>query len=150
MSRIAVHAAGTALLVTLCTLGFGVPAVHAGHEKHGHDHGERKTKDPAAYVAKLTEKLSLSEEQSAQVTVMLAEHHAKIKPITEQIATLHAQVGELKQAKHDAIKAILTPEQQVQFAEMGAEKRGHFKHGPDCSCESCALKRAESSESDEE
>ena len=159
MPRTAVHVAGTALLITLCALGLGAPTVHAEHHEgsHTYSHGERKAKDPASYAATLTETLGLSEEQSAQVTAIIEEHHAKIKPIKdqlkalkEQMKPLKEQVGELKQAKHDAIKAVLTLEQQVQFAEMGAKKRGHYKHGPDCNCESCALKRAESSESEEE
>ncbi len=159
MPRTAVHVAGPALLITLCTLGLGAPTVHAEHHEgsHTHSHGERKAKDPATYAAKLTEKLGLSEEQSAQVMAIVEEHHAKIKPLKDQIEVLFEQmkplkeqVGELKQAKHDAIKAVLTLEQQVQFAEMRAKKRGHQPHGPDGSCEYCALKRAESSESAEE
>lgn len=157
MTRTVLRVAGTALIITLGALGLAVSAVHAEHHEHGHDHGERKTKDPAAYAATLTKKLGLSEEQSVQVTAIVEEHHAKIKPFRDQIKALFEQmkplkeqVGELKQAKHDAIKAVLTLEQQVQFAEMGAKKRGHSKHGPDSSCEYCALKRAESSESAEE
>ena len=157
MSQTGVHVAGTALLITLCTLGLAVPAVHAEHHGHGYDYGERKTKDPAAYAATLTEKLGLSEEQSVQVTAIIEEHHAKIQavwdqitPLKEQITPLKEQARELKQAKHDAIKAVLTLEQQVQFAEMRAKKRGHSKHGADCKCEYCASKRAESSESAEE
>ena len=157
MSRAAVHVVGTALLITLGTFGLAVPAVHAKHGEHGHDHGERKTMDPAAYAETLTEELGLSEEKSAEVTAIIEEHFAKIKPIKDQITALFEQVkplkeqvGELKQAKHDAIKAVLTLEQQVKFAEMRAKKRGHSKHGPDCSCEYCALKKAESSGSTEE
>ena len=159
MRRTAVHVAGTTLLITLCTLGLGAPTVHAEHHEgsHKHSHGERKAKDPATYAAKLTEKLGLSEEQSAQVTAIVEEHHAKIQavwdqitPLKEQITPLKEQARELKQAKHDAIKAVLSLEQQVQFAEMRAKKRGHSKHGADCKCEYCASKRAESSESAEE
>ncbi len=155
MPRTAVHVAGTALLITLCTLGLGAPTVHAGHHggSHKHSHGERKAKDPATYAATLTETLGLSEEQSTQVTAIIEEHHPKIqvvkdqiKALKEQMQPLKEQVWELKQVKHDAIKAVLTLEQQVQFAEMGATKRGHKKHGPDCRCEYCVLKRAESSE----
>ena len=157
MPRTAVHVAGTALLITLGILGFAVPTVHAEHGEHGHDHGARKTKDPAAYAAKLTETLGLSEEQSVQVTAIIEKHHAKIKPVKDQITALKEQmsplkeqVGELKQAKHDAIKAVLTLEQQVEFAEMGAKKRRHSKHGPNCNCEYCALKKAESSKTEVE
>ncbi len=159
MPRTAVHVAGTALLITLCTLGLGAPTVHAEHHEGSHtrSHGERKAKDPATYAAKLTEKLGLSEEQSTQVTAIIEEHHAKIKPLKDQIKALFEQmkplkeqIGELKQAKHGAIKAVLTLEQQVQFAEMGSKKRGHQQHGPDVYCEYCALKKSESSESEEE
>ncbi len=159
MPRTAVHVAGTALLITLCTLGLGVPTVHAGHHEGSHtrSHGESKAKDPATYAATLTEKLGLSEEQSAQVTAIVEEHHAKIqavwdqiKPLKEQIKPLKEQARELKQAKRDAIKAVLTLEQQVQFAEMGSKKRGHQPHGSDVYCEYCALKKSKSSESEEE
>jgi len=157
MAQAAVHVAGTTLLIILCTLGLTVPAVHAEPHGHGHGHGEHKAKDPAAYAATLTEQLGLSEEQSVHVTAIVKEHHAKIQPIRDQITALmeqkgalKEQIGELKQAKRDAIKAVLTLEQQVQFAEMGAKTRGHATHGPHCGCEYCALKRAESSESDEE
>ncbi len=155
MPRTAVYAAGTALLITLCTFGLAAPAVHAGHGDHGY--GKHKAKDPAAYAASLTEKLGLSEEQSAQVTAIIEKYHAttqgtkdQIVALKEQMKPLKEQVRELKQAKHDAIKAVLTLEQQVQFAEMRAKKRGHQQHGPDGNCEYCALKRAESSESAEE
>jgi len=63
---------------------------------------------------------------------------------------LKEQIGGLKQAKREAIKAVLTLEQQVQFAEMGTKKRGHGKHGSDCGCEFCASKRTESSGSEAE
>ena len=153
MSRTAVHVAGTALFITLGTFGLAVPGVYAEHGEHGHGHGEHKTMDSAAYAATLTEELGLSEEKSAEVTAIIEEHFAKIKPIKDQITALFEQVkplkeqvGELKQAKHDAIKAVLTLEQQVLFAERGAKKRGHSKHGSGGYCEYCASKKAGSSE----
>lgn len=155
MNRTVVHVTGTALLVTLCVIGLAVPSVRAGHSEHGYDHSKHKTLDPAAYAAELTEKLALSEEQSVQVAEIIEEYHSNKKPVYEQIEALKeqmqplwGQLGEMKQTKHDAIKAVLTLEQQVEYAEMGAKKYGHDKHGANCSCKFCALKKTESSESE--
>ena len=151
MPRTAGYVAGTALLITVCAYGLAVPAVHAGHGEHGH--GEHKAKDPGACAAKLTEELGLSEEQGAQVTAIIEEYHANVQgtkdqitALWEQMKPLKEQVREQKQVKHDAIKAVLTLEQQVTFAEMKSQKRGHTKHGAGCSCASCALKGAKSSD----
>jgi NADH pyrophosphatase NudC (nudix superfamily) len=157
MPRTAVHVAGTALLITLCSLGLGAPTAHAGHDGHGeghHGHGENhhgkhKAKDPGAYAAELAQKLGLDESQGAEVTAIIEEHHAKIQGTKDQIEALEEQVKEQKQAKYDAIKAALTLEQQAAFAEIKGQKRGHDKHGADCGCESCALERAESSKSED-
>ena len=86
------------------------------------------------------------------MTAIIEQYHAttqgtkdQIVALKEQMKPLKEQVREARQVKHDAIKAVLTLEQQVTFAEMKSQKRGHKRCGADYSCESCALKRAGSS-----
>jgi periplasmic protein CpxP/Spy len=84
------------------SLAVSAPAAFA---EHGADFVEKKTK-------KLTEKLSLSEEQSGQVRAILEAKKEKMAALTMDA--------------HQQIDAILTPEQKEKFMKWKEEKREKY------------------------
>lgn len=77
------------------------------------------------YMEKLTSKLSLTEEQAAQVETFVTEKLTKKKAIWD------AKMAEIKVVKEEfstKIKTVLTDEQKVKYDEMKAEhKKGSMK-----------------------
>jgi Spy/CpxP family protein refolding chaperone len=93
--------------------GEGCP--HARGEGEGRGpghHGRRGHHGPERMVERLSERLSLTDAQRAQVTTIVRESHeqrARVEGILEQAAT--------------RISAILNPEQRTQFEALKAEIR---------------------------
>ena len=70
-------------------------------------------------VAELTQKLSLSPEQSQQLDAVLKDIHAEMKAIRDQnSAQLAKTLDEERQKGRGEVRAILKPEQMPKFEEI--------------------------------
>ena len=90
-----------------------------GHGKHGGTPEERAAK----HTEKLTEKLSLSPEQTSKVAAINTEFAAKRKAAKEAEGGKEAKKA-LRSEHKAAIKAVLTPEQVAIFETMKKGRRG--------------------------
>ena len=77
--------------------------------------GGRYGHDPASKLEKLTEKLSLTEEQRTKILPILEEKTQKMK-------ALHEQMKKIRQQAIGKIEAELTPEQVATYKKMREER----------------------------
>ncbi|OGX35457.1 MAG: hypothetical protein A3C36_01720 [Omnitrophica WOR_2 bacterium RIFCSPHIGHO2_02_FULL_52_10] len=82
----------------------------------------------AKKVAKLTEQLSLSAEQAAQVEALIKEKMEKKNAIKEE---KHAAIEAVKEEYSVKIKALLTDEQKAKYEEMQTEREKEEMKGSD-------------------
>ncbi|PIQ83409.1 MAG: hypothetical protein COV75_07725 [Candidatus Omnitrophica bacterium CG11_big_fil_rev_8_21_14_0_20_63_9] len=75
-------------------------------------------KDAGKHAAWLARKLKLSDEQRVQVEQIIQNHQTRVEPVMSQLK-------QLKQEKHDQIRAVLTPEQQGKFDRIHEKKMKH-------------------------
>ena len=100
------------------------------HGKKGHRRGEGKSAEERAahHTERLTEKLSLSEEQTVKVAAInldFAKKAAAIRAANEDREAGKKAIKILRTEQKAAIKTTLTPEQITQFEAMKDGKRGH-------------------------
>ncbi len=108
---------GSRLLgVFMLTVALSLSGAAAWADGDGHGYGH----DPKAHLEKLTEKLSLTQEQQAKILPIIEEKHQKME-------ALHQQMKEMRQQAMGKIEAELTPEQQVKWKEMQEERQEKMK-----------------------
>lgn len=105
------------LILSFCSLVL-VSSGWAGKDGHRHDH------NPEKHLAKMTERLGLSEAQQA-----------KIKPLLEQKAqqleALHQQMKDVRHNTRTQIESELTPDQLKTFKEFQEERKERMKSHKD-------------------
>ncbi|HXZ80864.1 MAG TPA: hypothetical protein VEG30_13110 [Terriglobales bacterium] len=88
-----------------------------------HQHGD--------FMQMLTQKLNLTADQQAKLKPVLEQQHQQMRALRTDTSLTpeqkQAKVQELRENTHNQINAILTPEQQQQFAQLRAEHKGHMK-----------------------
>jgi hypothetical protein len=93
-------------------------------------------------LARMTDALDLSDQQSVDLLVVLQKHAAQRAALHEEsMAMIGPEICTQKAAAEEDILAILSPEQTEQFLEMkearkakaGERNRGRGPRGPDCS-----------------
>lgn len=95
---------------------------------HAHKHHD------AAHQAKhLSKKLGLSADQQAQLMPILADRDQKMQALTANTTldpkSMHQQRKAIAQDTDQKLSAILTPDQQQQYAAMkAAHHHGHGRH----------------------
>ena len=108
------------------------------------DKGKKSEDWAQKKMEKMTERLSLTEEQVAQIEPLVKEKIEKKKAVMEEARTKKEAIKEEYSAK---IKALLNAEQQQELEEWKKEWKdekgeGHGrKCGPDCDCPKCLLKK---------
>ncbi|MCW5898699.1 MAG: hypothetical protein KIT10_05460 [Flavobacteriales bacterium] len=90
-----------------------------------------KGKDFETRLARMTEQLSLSEDQTARMRAIHADHARRMADVRkmEDEAERQAAMKELRNAKHDAMQAVLTPEQKARKEQLKAERRAAHEKG---------------------
>jgi len=78
-----------------------------------------KSHDPEKFVKRLTKKLDLSADQTAQVRRVVDDVATQRRALHEQF---NSQFERLHRSKMDRIEAVLTPEQRAKFAEIRAKQ----------------------------
>jgi len=94
-------------------------------------------------LARISEALGLSDEQSVQMLMVLQEQEENRAALHEQSMTMFgAEICDQRRATEEAILAVLTPEQTELFLEMAEQRRqkaknrdrgGRNRGGLDCS-----------------
>lgn len=82
------------------------------HKGYGHD--------PKAHLEKLTEKLSLTQEQQDKILPIIEEKHQKM-------GDLFKQMKEIRHQAMEKIEAELTPEQQEKWQDMQEKRKEKMK-----------------------
>jgi Spy/CpxP family protein refolding chaperone len=84
--------------------------------------GARQMPSPDDVVQKLGEKLNLSDDQKAQIKPVIADRQQKLQALRSDTSMMRRQKArEAKSILEDSdkkIQAILTPDQQKQYAEL--------------------------------
>lgn len=80
-----------------------------------------------AHLNKMAEKLDLSEAQQESIFNLKMEHMAAMKALKEGGEATRADFKKLRDVHHEAVKAELTPEQQVQWESMAMKAQKHRK-----------------------
>lgn len=93
--------------------------------------GARQRMSPDDVVEKMGEKLNLSDDQKAQIKPIIVDRQEKMKELRSDTSMRRRQKGrQMKSIFKDSdnkIKAILTPDQQKQYAEMEQQMKEQVK-----------------------
>ncbi|WP_372650947.1 hypothetical protein [Draconibacterium sp.] len=82
-------------------------------------------------VAELAEDISLNEKQEKQVLTIYQEHFADVKKATSTGRPDRSKMEALKTGMENKVKAVLTEEQQVQFAAyLKKQEKKQHRGGP--------------------
>lgn len=101
----------------------------------GHGQWQGRMADPAFETKMLTRRLNLSPQQSAQVQPILADRQARMQALKPAEGTqpdfkaLRQQHKAIMEDTQTKLNAILTPEQQQEFAKMHEHRGGHGPRG---------------------
>ena len=92
--------------------------------------------NPAERLKMMTEKLGLSEDQTAKIKAIFEKNFPKMKELREDTSLSQedkrAKFMELRKAEMEEIRAVLTPEQQEKLKELrpgGPGRKGGGKPG---------------------
>jgi len=115
------------LLVLVFCLGIGLGMLSerllgADRASLADEPGFRGHRDPSEILA---ERLGLSAEQQAQLTVILEEQRARYGEVR---AYIEPRLVELRKETGARISELLTEEQQEEFEKLRAEERERMKH----------------------
>ena len=98
--------------------------------QQGHDAMGATASSPDAHLQMLTEKLNLTDEQSAKLKPIFQDQAEQLKAVRNDTSLSPEQKAAKKKTIHESfheqINAVLTPEQQAKFKEMRHE--GTEKH----------------------
>ncbi|HRE80937.1 MAG TPA: Spy/CpxP family protein refolding chaperone [Opitutaceae bacterium] len=105
-----------ALLASWC-----IPALHA-------QDGKGKGGGPGDRLKMMSEALALTDAQKEKVKAIVADEAAAMKALRDDTSVAEdarrGKMREIRQAHAAKIRAVLTPEQQAKFDEMGAKMGG--------------------------
>ena len=109
--------------------------------RHGYPDGHRGPPDAETRVARMTQALDLTDEQSARLLVVMQDLDSERRVLHDQVMEqMKPELCDLQSRTEIEIADILTPEQQVLAEELKAERPGkgsrRGRRGPeglDCS-----------------
>lgn len=113
------------------------PAANSAQAAPSQPGNHHRNFDPSQFAAHLGQRLSLSSDQVAQITPILAARQ-------QQMQTLHADTSlsvqdrrtkahAIMQDTNGKIEAVLNDQQKQQFEQMLAQRRGRHNHRPQSS-----------------
>ena len=99
-----------------------IPARAQDQDAQSQSTGARQMPSPDDVVQRLGEKLTLSDDQKAQIKPIIADRQQKMQALRSDTSLRRGQKGrQMKSILEDSdkkINAILTPDQQKQYAEL--------------------------------
>jgi|SRR6516165_8675303 hypothetical protein len=120
----------------MATLGLfvvlGVSVPYAARTKAAVPAAQEKSwPSPDEVVAKLDSKLSLSADQKAKITPIIADRQDKLKALAADTSSTRLQKAQKMKAVYDdsdtKIKAVLNDDQKKKYDEMQAEMRDQMR-----------------------
>ena len=96
--------------------------------------GGHRGPSPERAVERLTDELSLSADQQAQVKALLEGTFAKREALRE---THRQEMDALRDETHESLAAVLSPEQVQKFDQLREQRREHGEHRRDCDRRPC-------------
>lgn len=120
------------LIVSLLALFVCLPqAANAFQDSPSGQDQARKLPTPEEVVAKLDSKLSLSDDQKAKITPIIADRQQQMKAVAaDQSGRRFQKARKMKsiyKESDEKIKAILNDEQKKKYEELEQEKREEMK-----------------------
>ena len=106
-------------LVLVAGVSVGGEAFASSHKDKEHDH--HKYANPEMKVEKMAEKLSLTEEQKAEILSIMQAQHAQMEKMREAMRDSRTKT-------HDQIDQVLSEEQRKKYQKM-RDKKYKDKHG---------------------
>ena len=104
-----------------------VPGANSGQHQWGHGHGG------GGSLERLTTELSLTPDQQAKIKPILESFHTTIQGLRQDTSLAQqdkmAKIKEARATETTQINAILTPDQQTQYAALQEKMRNHHRGG---------------------
>ena len=117
-------------LSTLIALTISTPQILRAQDSAPQDHA-RKVRTPEEVVAMLDSKLSLTDEQKAQITPIIADRQQQLKAAASDGSTRRfKKARKMKSIYEDSdrrIKAVLTDDQKKKYEEIEQQMREQMK-----------------------
>ncbi|GFZ88837.1 hypothetical protein [Dyella caseinilytica] len=116
--------------VSLAPAVFAQDNAPSGGSGESHQHG---APDPQQQAARLTNKLGLSNDQTAKITTILQNQQQQISALRSDSSLSQddrrTKMHSIRQDTDTQINAVLTPAQQTQYADMKAKMKQHMQNG---------------------
>ena len=100
------------------------PDKHAGMRHHNGESADQ-------HLQMLSEKLNLTDDQKAKLKPILQDQMQQMKAVRDDSSLSQeqrrAKMKSIHESFHDQINAVLTPEQQAKFKQMGQEQMEKHK-----------------------
>src|SRR5262245_6472109 len=125
MKKHALYAA-TLMVLILAGIAAGVPAAAQDDSSQP----SRAGLTPEQVVAKLDSQLSLSEDQKAKITPIIADRQEKLRALQSESMRPRKKAREVKEIFQDSdqkIESVLTSEQKPKYEQMEQEVRQELK-----------------------
>ena len=113
------------LISALCLLSLSIPQIARAQDSDSRPHG-RNWPTPEEVVARMDSKLSLSDEQKAKITPIIADRQAEMKALAQSSGRRRKKGREMKSIMSESdkkIEAILNDDQKKKYEEMEQEMR---------------------------
>ncbi|HEY1264156.1 MAG TPA: hypothetical protein VGF06_11585, partial [Terriglobales bacterium] len=113
----------SAIACTFALFSFLIPSALA---QSADNSGGRQWPAPEEVVQKLDQKLSLSDDQKAKLTPLIAERQEKMKALASESGRRRKKAREMKaiySESDEKIKAVLNDDQKQKYAEAEQEMR---------------------------
>ncbi len=122
----------TAIVNGALTMGLAMASIPArAQDQDTQSAGARQKMSPDDVVEKLSEKLNLSDDQKAQIKPIIADRQQKMQALRADTSMRRRQkarqMKEIFENSDKKIKAILTPDQQKQYAELEQQMKEQVK-----------------------
>lgn len=119
------------LFVCLLALLASAPQAAQAFQEQASSQGARRFPSPEEVVARLDEKLSLSDDQKAKITPIIADRQQKLKELAANGSGRRFQKARKMKAIYsesdDKIKALLSDDQKQKYSELQQQMREQMK-----------------------
>ena len=117
------------LISALCLLSLSIPQIARAQDSDSRPHA-RNWPTPEEVVAKMDSKLSLSDEQKAKITPIIADRQAEMKALAQSSGRRRKKGREMKSIMSESdkkIEALLNDDQKKKYEEMEQEMRDRIR-----------------------
>ncbi|HEX6820852.1 MAG TPA: hypothetical protein VF123_02255 [Candidatus Sulfotelmatobacter sp.] len=113
-------------LICLCAVFASAPQAARAQDDAQQNANARHRPSPEEVVSRLNQKLTLSDDQKAKITPIIAERQEKMKALAASSGRRRAKAREMRSIISDSdkkIEAVLTDEQKKAYRQMEQQRR---------------------------